>query len=100
MLVPAVLMVSTVRFRSFKSIDLAARRSYKVLLLPALVLVAVATHPRSTLAVLAYTYLCSAFVGMLVGRLRRRAAPAADDPQPHVQGPSDLLTPAAEKRPE
>src|SRR5438046_6248980 len=32
-LVPAMLMVSTIRFRSFKTIDLHARRPYRVLLL-------------------------------------------------------------------
>ncbi|PYR28746.1 MAG: CDP-diacylglycerol--serine O-phosphatidyltransferase [Acidobacteria bacterium] len=32
-LVPAMLMVSTIRFRSFKTIDLQARRPYRVLLL-------------------------------------------------------------------
>jgi CDP-diacylglycerol--serine O-phosphatidyltransferase len=81
MIVPAVLMVSTIRFRSFKSIDLQARRSYTVLLLLALVLVAVATHPRWTLLVVAYAYLLSAFVMMAGNRLRRRGAlrpPAAD----------------------
>jgi len=31
-LVPAVLMVSTIRFRSFKTIDLQIRRPYSVLL--------------------------------------------------------------------
>lgn len=46
MLIPAVLMVSTVRFRSFKTIDLQARRSYKVLLALAIAMGAIATHPR------------------------------------------------------
>ena len=34
-LVPALLMVSTIRFRSFKTIDLGWRRSYFVLFLAA-----------------------------------------------------------------
>src|SRR5262245_52484937 len=34
-IVPALLMVSTIRFRSFKSLDLQARRNYPVLLLVA-----------------------------------------------------------------
>ena len=76
MIVPAVLMVSTIRFRSFKSFDLRARRSYTVLLLLALGLVAIATHPRWTLVVLAYTYLLSAFFAMAANRLRRRSAPS------------------------
>ena len=39
-LVPALLMVSTIRFRSFKTIDLQVRRSYTVLIVIAAALVA------------------------------------------------------------
>ena len=48
-LVPALLMVSTIRFRSFKTIDLRMRRPYTVLLLIAAGIMAVATHPRFVL---------------------------------------------------
>ncbi|HEY3381380.1 MAG TPA: CDP-diacylglycerol--serine O-phosphatidyltransferase [Vicinamibacterales bacterium] len=72
MLIPAVLMVSTIRFRSFKTIDLHARRPYTVLLLVAVMFGAIATHPRWTLLVIAYGYLLSAFIGMGISRLRRR----------------------------
>src|SRR5262245_4033162 len=65
MLVPAFLMVSTIRFRSFKTIDLQARRSYTVLLLIAAAIVLVATHPRFILVFLAYTYLMSGIVGLV-----------------------------------
>src|SRR5438876_3650106 len=81
-LVPAVLMVSTIRFRSFKTIDLQRRWSYTVLLLIAFGIVAVATHPKAVLVVLAYSYLMSAFVEMALTRLRRRGGdrrPLADD---------------------
>lgn len=74
MLVPALLMVSTIRFRSFKSIDLHTRRSSKVLVFLALALLAIVTHPRWALLVIAYVYLCSAFVEMAWTRLRRRPA--------------------------
>jgi CDP-diacylglycerol--serine O-phosphatidyltransferase len=83
-LVPAFLMVSTFRFRSFKTIDLQARRSYKVLLLFAVALVAVATHAKITLVVLAYAYLLSAFVEMTVWKLRRRGGRDAAEPAPHI----------------
>ena len=78
-LVPALLMVSTIRFRSFKTIDLRMRRPYTVLLLIAAGIMAVATHPRFVLVGLAYTYLASAFIGLAASRFRRRsqAAPAA-----------------------
>ena len=89
MIVPAILMVSTIRFRSFKTIDLQARRSYTILLLLALILVAIATHPRWTLMAIAYTYLLSAFVEMTVNRYRRRgsAAPAASVGEPPPEAP-------------
>ena len=78
-LVPAFLMVSTIRFRSFKSIDLQAPRPFTVLLVVALVIAAIYAHPAGALVILAYSYLGSAFVELAVNRLRRRTpdVPAA-----------------------
>jgi CDP-diacylglycerol--serine O-phosphatidyltransferase len=81
--VPALLMVSTIRFRSFKTIDLQIRRPYTVLFLIAVAWMVFATHPRFVLVALSYTYLASAFIGLAVSRLRHRghdtsAQPAAD----------------------
>jgi CDP-diacylglycerol--serine O-phosphatidyltransferase len=72
--VPALLMVSTIRFRSFKTIDLQMRRPYTVLFLIALAIGAVATHPRFVLVAMAYAYLISAFIGMAISRMRHRPA--------------------------
>jgi CDP-diacylglycerol--serine O-phosphatidyltransferase len=85
--VPAMLMVSTIRFRSFKTIDLQMRRPYSVLFLIALGIMAIATHPRFVLVAMAYAYLVSAFVGLALTRLRHRgqqaqAAGHAADPSP------------------
>ena len=79
-LVPAVLMVSTVRFRSFKDLNLGWRRSYVPLFIVVIVLAAVAAEPRIMLAVCAYVYLLSAFAGMAWTRLRRK--PQAGAPSP------------------
>jgi CDP-diacylglycerol--serine O-phosphatidyltransferase len=81
-IVPALLMVSTIRFRSFKTFDLGTRRPYRVLFLFALLIIAVVTHPQAVLALMAYTYLLSAFIGMAWSRMRRRheAPPAASRP--------------------
>jgi CDP-diacylglycerol--serine O-phosphatidyltransferase len=73
-LVPAVLMVSTVRFRSFKDLNLGWRRSYVPLFIVVVVLAAVAAEPRLMLAACAYAYLLSAFVGMAMTRVRRKPA--------------------------
>jgi CDP-diacylglycerol--serine O-phosphatidyltransferase len=72
MIVPALLMVSTVRFRSFKQIDLQARRPYTILFLFALALVLITVHPRYVLLAAAYAYLVSPFVGMLSARIKKR----------------------------
>jgi len=69
-LVPAVLMVSRIRFRSFKTIDLRARRSYSTLILVAAGIMLIATHPRGVLLATAYIYLASPFIGMAYTRLR------------------------------
>ena len=86
-LVPAILMVSTIRFRSFKTIDLQTRRPYTVLFLIAAAIVAVTTHPRFVLLVLAYAYLASAFVGMAISRLRHRDGQVATEGGAAAEGP-------------
>jgi CDP-diacylglycerol--serine O-phosphatidyltransferase len=78
-LVPALLMVSTIRFRSFKTIDLQMRRPYTVLLLIAVGIMLIATHAQAVLVAMAYTYLSSAFIEMAVNRLRRREGRPADE---------------------
>jgi len=80
--VPALLMVSTIRFRSFKTFDLRVRRPYWVLFLMAAILVLVVLHTQAVLAGLAYLYLASAFIGMALTRFRYReqSARAAGTP--------------------
>jgi CDP-diacylglycerol--serine O-phosphatidyltransferase len=76
-IVPALLMVSTIRFRSFKTLDLQSRRSSPVLFLLALFLAALASYPEVVLLALAYGYLASAFMGLAWSRWHRRSDPAA-----------------------
>jgi CDP-diacylglycerol--serine O-phosphatidyltransferase len=71
-IVPALLMVSTIRFRSFKTIDLQSRRSYPMLLLIALGLAALAADPERVLLIAAYGYLASAFIGLAWTRIHRK----------------------------
>jgi CDP-diacylglycerol---serine O-phosphatidyltransferase len=81
-IVPALLMVSTIRFRSFKTFDMHSRHSYSVLLLFALGIALVAAQPEYTLIALAYCYLASGLVGLAWTKLRRRPEQEdADDVQ-------------------
>jgi CDP-diacylglycerol---serine O-phosphatidyltransferase len=74
----ALLMVSTLRYPSFKNVDLRRRRSYINVLGIALLFLLIALHPTSMLLGLATAYSLSAPVMYLVGMLRRRAdAPPA-----------------------
>ena len=79
-LIPAVLMVSTIRFRAFKNIDSKHRRPYTVLIFAAAGIMLIATHPRIALVVLAYGYLCSAFVGMALTRFKHRGGRGDAEP--------------------
>ena len=71
-LVPAFLMVSTIRFRSVKAIDVGWQRSYLALFLAAVALALIATHPRYALVTLSYTYVTVALAMWGYGKLRRR----------------------------
>jgi CDP-diacylglycerol--serine O-phosphatidyltransferase len=78
-LLPAVLMVSTVKFRSFKTINLGWSASYIKVAIVAFGIAVIATEPRITLVLLAYGYLLSAFIEMVLARIRhhRGGAPPA-----------------------
>src|SRR3954469_22416419 len=83
-LVPAFLMVSTIRFRSVKAIDVGWRRSYLALFLAAVVIALIASHPRLALVIMSYTYVSFAFVMWGVTKATRRpvaGAPRLDEPQ-------------------
>ena len=84
LLVPAFLMVSTVRFRAFKAVNFGWARLPMPLFLFAILIVFIFTEPRFALVVLAYGYLISALVewGLTRMRTRRPAAPPAAPPSP------------------
>jgi phosphatidylserine synthase len=65
-------MVSTIRFRSVKAIDVGWRRSYLALFLAAVALTVIAVHPRVTIVVLSYTYMIGALAAWAFGRMRKR----------------------------
>ena len=89
-LVPAFLMVSTIRFRSVKTIDVGHTRSYFSLFLAAGVLALIATHPRIALVILSYTYTAGALIMWGYTKLRRRPVDHApeDHSVPDSGGPS------------
>lgn len=84
-LVPALLMVSTIRFRSVKAIDVGWRRSYLALFLGAVAFALVAIYPRIALVVMAYTYTLAALVFWVIGRTRRHQD--TEIPRPAVVPP-------------
>jgi CDP-diacylglycerol--serine O-phosphatidyltransferase len=89
--VPALLMVSTIRFRSFKTFNWQVRRSYPVLILVALGIALLASHPEIILVVTAYLYLLSAFIGLAWHRLRRKGPePPPVDERPEMPQLPDL----------
>ena len=77
LVVPAALMVGRMRFRSFKDLNFGRRHSYLTLLAIASVIAAIAVQPQAVLFAMAYTYLLSGPVGLVLGRLRRRSGVTA-----------------------
>jgi CDP-diacylglycerol--serine O-phosphatidyltransferase len=80
-LVPAILMVSTIRYRSFKNLDLQTRKPYRVLMLLAAAIVMIAWLHRYVLVVLAYSYLASGFIGMAITRFKHRGQEGQERPE-------------------
>jgi CDP-diacylglycerol--serine O-phosphatidyltransferase len=77
-IVPGLLMVSNIRFYSFKTLDLQSRRAYPVLALVALGLAVVVAHEIMLVAI-AYTYLASGLVMWAWQRARRRGPEENED---------------------
>ena len=71
-LIPAVLMVSTIRFRSVKAIDMGWRRSYLALFLAAVALALVASHPQLALVIMSYSYVAFACLMWGLSKLGKR----------------------------
>jgi CDP-diacylglycerol--serine O-phosphatidyltransferase len=80
LLVPGFLMVTTIRFRSVKAIDVGRRRSAATLLAAVLVIAAIASHPRIALVILSYSYIVAAIGMYLYNRLRRRTQLPTQNP--------------------
>jgi CDP-diacylglycerol--serine O-phosphatidyltransferase len=77
LMVPAVLMVSTIRFQSFKTFDLGMRRGYRGLFLVAAFIGLLAIYPHEVLLVLAYGYFASGFIGEIVAKVTKKPEAAA-----------------------
>ncbi len=90
--VPGLLMVSSIRFRSVKAIDVGWRRSYFALFLVAVVLALIAAYPRLALVTLAYSYTVGALVVWLYNRARRRPVDVADSNLPHGTGDPQVVS--------
>lgn len=81
LIVPALLMVSTFRFRSMKTLNLAAPRNPKVLLIAAGAIALMVAYTHETLVALAYGYLLAPVIEWIVTRsARRQTGPGAVHP--------------------
>lgn len=78
--VPALLMISTIKFQSFKTFDLGMPGGYRLLLVFAAFIGLLVTYPHEVLIVIAYSYFGSGFVGTLMTKLRGRGAEPAPAP--------------------
>ena len=69
-LVPAFMMVSRIRFRSFGALTLRSKHTSLILLQFAILIAAIAVEPQIVLFAMAYSYLVSGPVGLGLGYLR------------------------------
>jgi CDP-diacylglycerol--serine O-phosphatidyltransferase len=82
----ATLTISRLRYRSFKDLDLANRRSYLWVFPLAGVLVVILTHPEIALPSLSAVYVLSGPVGYFWGLAGRRRARAGESPRQRSSG--------------
>ena len=84
-LVPALLMVSRIRFRSFNALIPGRSRSYSTPLFIAVVIAAIAAQPQIVLVVMAYSYLASGLIGSL---LSKHSSDSSEDASTHNEDES------------
>lgn len=72
----AFLMVSTVRYYSFKDIDLRRRRSSLVVVALGLLVILIVSNSEVVLPLLAIGYVLSGIIGKISGWIRRRPGPS------------------------
>lgn len=82
------LMVSTIRYRSFKDLNLRQPRSYRTTVLIALVIVALALDLKRALITLALIYTASGFVTLVKHRKHRHQSEAEPDATPLPLNPT------------
>lgn len=81
----AFLMVSRVKYRTFKDLNLREPRSYRVTVLMALVIIAMAMDLKRALISMATIYALSGLLGFVFGRRRAKHSEGAK----HPEGPTD-----------
>src|SRR5207253_10300849 len=79
----AFLMISRIKYRSFKDLNLKQPRSYRFVVLIALIIVGIALDPKHMLITLAAVYAVSGLIGNFLSR-RRKPAPASAAERPPV----------------
>lgn len=91
--VPALLMVSTVRFRSFRNLISPRTQQAKIItgVVALAVIVGLAFAPAATMLVMAYSYVLTAPVGVLTAPLRRRLFGPESVAPPRVRQQSVFL---------
>ncbi len=78
----AFLMVSSIRYRSFKTLGMKSHHPFPFLVSTIILLAIVAMQPQITLFLIGIIYLLSGPVGHLLALVKKgRHAPAAGDPQ-------------------
>ena len=82
MLVLSLLMVSKMRYYSFKDFDIRRRQPHLTILFLALLIVTVFTRPQAMLLIIASTYLVSGFVLKISSLVRVPKVPAAEQADP------------------
>lgn len=76
----AFLMISRIKYRSFKDLNLKQPRSYRVVVLIALIIVGIALDPKHMLITLAFVYALSGLIGNALAKRRKPALPAPERP--------------------
>ncbi len=75
----AFLMVSRIKYRSFKDLNLKQPRSYRAVVLIALIIVGIALDPQRMLITVSTVYALSGMIGYVIGKRKPAAVPVMEE---------------------
>jgi len=84
----SLLMVSSIKYRSFKKVSYRNKNPYSILVLATLILIVIASHPETMFFILFFTYVLSGPIELLISKRKQLAKTEVNPQEKEVKSPN------------